>query len=91
MLSSRLLDILRDYWNRTQVWRLTTRRSIGGCSSMPRYLRGNSVRASVQWVAVGQWTRPYGTVKGVWKYLYRAVDKSGATVDFLLTAKRESM
>ena len=27
-------------------------------------------------------------VKGVWKYLYRAVDKAG-TVDFLLTAKRD--
>ena len=28
-------------------------------------------------------------VKGCWKYLYRAVDKAGATVDFLLTAKRD--
>ncbi len=28
-------------------------------------------------------------VKGVWKYLYRAVDKRGKTVDFLLTAKRD--
>jgi putative transposase len=27
--------------------------------------------------------------KGVWKYLYRAVDKHGKTVDFLLTAKRD--
>ncbi len=27
-------------------------------------------------------------VKGSWRYLYRAVDKAGATVDFLLTAKR---
>ena len=27
-------------------------------------------------------------VKGVWKYLYRAVDKEGKTVDFLLTAHR---
>ena len=33
----------------------------------------------------------YVKVKGVWKYLYRAVDKPkpGATVDFLLTAKRD--
>jgi putative transposase len=28
-------------------------------------------------------------VKGMWKYLYRAVDKAGATVDFLLVAKRD--
>jgi putative transposase len=28
-------------------------------------------------------------VSGAWKYLYRAVDKAGATVDFLLTAKRD--
>ena len=43
-------------------------------------------------------TRPVGTswrmdetyvrVKGQWKYLYRAVDKEGQTVDFLLTARR---
>ena len=31
----------------------------------------------------------YILVKGVWKYLYRAVDKAGKTVDFLLTAKRD--
>ena len=31
----------------------------------------------------------YIRIKGVWKYLYRAVDKAGATVDFLLTAKRD--
>ena len=28
-------------------------------------------------------------VKGVWKYLYRAVDRQGKTDDFLLTAKRD--
>ena len=31
----------------------------------------------------------YINVKGAWKYLYRAVDKEGKTVDFLLTAKRD--
>ena len=31
----------------------------------------------------------YIKVKGDWKYLYRAVDKQGKTVDFLLTAKRD--
>ena len=28
-------------------------------------------------------------IKGDWKYLYRAVDKQGKTVDFLLTARRD--
>ena len=31
----------------------------------------------------------YIKVAGQWKYLYRAVDKTGDTVDFLLTAKRD--
>ena len=31
----------------------------------------------------------YIKVKGQWKYLYRAVDKQGNTVDFLLTARRD--
>jgi len=43
--------------------------------------------------------RPVGTswrmdetcikVKGIWKYLYRAIDKQGKTVDFLLAAERD--
>jgi putative transposase len=33
----------------------------------------------------------YIKVKGVWKYLYRAVDKQGDTVDFLLTNRRQRM
>jgi transposase-like protein len=32
----------------------------------------------------------YVRVKGKWVYLYRAVDSSGATIDFLLSAKREA-
>lgn len=31
----------------------------------------------------------YIKVSGQWKYLYRAVDRAGDTVDFLLTAKRD--
>ena len=31
----------------------------------------------------------YIKVKGQWKYLYRAVDKQGNTVDFLLTKRRQ--
>ena len=39
----------------------------------------------------GSWRmdETYIKVKGDWKYLYRAVDKQGKTVDFLLTAKRD--
>ena len=39
----------------------------------------------------GSWRmdETYIKVKGVWIYLYRAVDKQGKTVDFLLTAKRD--
>jgi transposase-like protein len=39
----------------------------------------------------GSWRtdETYVKIKGTWKYLYRAVDKTGATEDFLLTATRD--
>ena len=38
----------------------------------------------------GGWFNPYIKVKGEWKYYYRAVDKQGYTIDFLLTARRDT-
>src|ERR1700709_601765 len=48
------------------------------------------VRAGKRPVGSGwRFDETYVKVKGAWKYLYRAVDKAGATVDFLMTAKRD--
>ena len=33
----------------------------------------------------------YRKVKGIWSYLFRAVDKLGDTVDFLVTKRRQRM
>jgi len=38
---------------------------------------------------MGAWTRDLISIKGQWKYLYRAVTRSGHTVDFLLYRQRE--
>jgi len=40
----------------------------------------------------GSWRmdETYIKVNGQWKYLYLAVDKDGATIEFLLTAKRDA-
>jgi transposase-like protein len=40
-------------------------------------------------VGPGASTKLYVKIKGRWTYLYRAVDKEGKTVDFLLRAKRD--
>ena len=37
----------------------------------------------------GRMDETYIKIKGQWKYLYRAVDKAGPTIDFLLTAHRD--
>ncbi len=42
---------------------------------------------SARSATAGQMDETYIKVKGQWKYLYRAVDKHGHTIDFLLTAR----
>ena len=37
-----------------------------------------------------RYNETYIKVKGRWTYLYRAVDKTGQTIDFLLSAKRDA-
>ena len=41
-------------------------------------------------MTAGAWTQTYIRVKGKWRYLYRAVDSTGATLDFLLSAKQDA-
>jgi putative transposase len=69
--------------------RLTTPHSTAGCSSTSRCweqeFRARKHPVGSSWRMDETCVR----VKGTWKYLYRAVDKAGDTVDFLLTAKRD--
>ena len=41
-------------------------------------------------MTAGAWTRRTSRVKGKWRYLYRAVDSTVATLDFLLSAKQDA-
>src|SRR2546428_8767027 len=59
-----------------------------GIKSSPQWKEPSHRRKRPVWVS-WRMDEPYIKVKGEWKYLYRAVDKYGKTIDFLLTAQRD--
>jgi transposase, IS6 family len=64
------------------VWRWVQ----GYASELERRLRSKLKPTNDSWRV----DETYIRVKGKWVYLYRAVDSSGATIDFLLSAKRDA-
>src|SRR5262249_34036114 len=65
------------------------RPSTGGSSSIVPSSKRRSIAASgTVWLS-GRMDETYIKVKGQWRYLYRAVDKLGQTIDFLLTKERD--
>ena len=64
------------------VWRWVQRYA----PEMERRLRSRLNSTNDSWRV----DETYIRVKGKWRYLYRAVDSSGATLDFLLSAKQDA-
>ena len=59
--------------------------------SMPRFLDKSSQNGTRKGLIRGKrMDETYVKIKGKWYYLYRAVDKCGNTVDFLLTKFRDA-
>jgi transposase, IS6 family len=64
------------------VWRWVQRYA----PEMERRLRSRLNSTNDSW----RMDETYVRVKGKWRYLYRAVDSSGAIIDFLLSAKQDA-
>src|SRR5246127_3529037 len=64
------------------VWRWVQRYA----PEMERRLRSRLKPTNDSW----RLDETYVRVKGKWRYLYRAVDSTGATLDFLLSAKQDA-
>src|SRR5271166_5443902 len=77
-----LLDERSLQADHVTVWRWVQRYA----PEMERRLRSRLRPTNDSWRV----DETYIRVKGKWVYLYRAVDSSGATIDFLLSAKRDA-
>ena len=60
------------------------------CSGMDQNLTSAADPNCVRPIIQARVDETYVQVKGKWKYLDRAVDSDGSTLDFLLTAKRDA-
>ncbi len=69
------------------LWRLATIKWRAGCAER---CTSGSERRGWEIVDYAQ-SLTLLKVKGAWRYLYRAVDKNGQTIDFLLTKRRKRM
>ena len=66
----------------TTVWRWVQRYAPELDQRMRRHLKPTNKSWRVD--------ETYVKVKGTWRYLYRAIDSAGATIDFLLSARRDA-
>ena len=66
----------------TTVWRWVLRYAPELDQRMRRHLKATNKSWRVD--------ETYVKVKGIWRYLYRAIDSAGATIDFLLSARRDA-
>ena len=84
-----------SYWDIEEI--MQERGFDGGHSTIHRWVIHYSPKLvemfrSRKRIPSGRWRldETYIKVKGKWKYYYRAVNRHGETIDFLLTAKRDT-